>query len=189
VPQDPCPNQLLPIARAWTLSHGGEFGFSMGRFCPSYVARQRVFLVKCDAQSVGFITFHVTKNDWALDLIRHSENIPDGAIHAAIVTAIEVAKNEGVRQLSLASVPDPRFTPKFWANSRAGLTQFKRSFAPTWAPRYLAAPNSWFFWISGAMIGLAIHRPLANAPWKLAATLKFIMQKYQLGFMRSRLHR
>ncbi len=172
--------ELQNIARSWALSHGGEYGFSMGRFCPQYIAGQRIFLIKKDGYSIGFVSFHTSADEWMLDLIRHKDNVPDGAIHAAIVAAIDVAKDEAVQRLSLASVPDPRVTPRFWANSRAGLAQFKRSFGPVWVPRYHAAPNRCVFWLGGLIIGVAIYRPVANLPWKLAAKLKFFLQKYQL---------
>jgi phosphatidylglycerol lysyltransferase len=72
-----------------------------------------------------------------------------------ICTAVEAARDAGVRRLSLASVPDHRFSARF----DGGLRQFKSCFAPTWEARYMAAP-SW------AQMGLAIaemtrlvHRP------------------------------
>ncbi len=179
---------LCGIARNWALSHGGEYGFSMGRFCPSYIANQRVFMIKKGTEAIGFITFHRSRVEWVLDLIRHKERVPDGAIHTAITTAIETAKDEGVQRLSLAAVPDPRVTPAFWAKSRAGLTQFKRSFDPIWVPRYHAAPNRYIFWVSSVIIALAIHRPIANLPLKLASKLKFFLQKYQLRNTSSQLH-
>lgn len=166
------------IARAWRISHGGEHGFSMGRYSPQLVAQQRVFLIYDRDKLVGFVTF-MTWKEWTLDLIRHSDDIPDGAVQAAIVKAIETARAEKVDHLSLASVPDPRYTPAIWSNRRAGLIQFKRAFQPIWVPRYHAAPTQAGFWFTGAMIGLAIHRPVNNAPWKLARALKIIMQKYQ----------
>ena len=163
---------MTRIARAWALSHGGEMGFSMGRFCPEYVAKQRIFLIHNDQQISGFITFHTAMDGWTLDLIRHDDTLPEGAIHVAIVTAIAQARAEDVPQLSLAAVPDPRHTPAFWSDRRAGLIQFKRSFAPDWQPRYHAAPTETGFWISGMIIGFAIHRPLANLPWKMVRNLR-----------------
>lgn len=159
--------QMQQIATVWALSHGGELGFSMGRYCPLYIKKQRVFLINKDGQAVGFVTFHTGSRDWSLDLIRHVDNLPDGAIQSAIVTAIEAAKSAGVAHLSLACVPDARHTPAFWSARRAGLTQFKRSFVPIWVPRYHAAPNRAAFWFSGFVIAIAIHRPLSNLCWKL----------------------
>ena len=164
--------EMRQIANAWAVSRGGELGFSMGRFDPDYVRLQEVFLIKINAQPIGFVTFHKGVRDWSLDLIRHRDGIPEGSIHAAIVAGIAAAKVAGVSQLSLACVPDPRYTPAFWASRRAGLIQFKRCFGPIWVPRYHAAPSRFAFWFSALVIGIAIHRPLANVPWKCRRLLR-----------------
>ncbi|MFQ1701268.1 phosphatidylglycerol lysyltransferase domain-containing protein [Loktanella agnita] len=163
---------LRDIAAEWAIAHGGEYGFSMGRFAPDLIAQQRVFLIKQDNRIIGFISFHTSRAEWTLDLIRHVAGLPDGTMHAAIVAAISQARAEGVARLSLAAVPDPRHTPAFWAEKRAGLIQFKRSFCPIWVGRYHAAPNKLTFWFTGVVIGIAVHRPLANLSWKLAARVK-----------------
>jgi phosphatidylglycerol lysyltransferase len=165
---------LPAIARAWATTHGGEMGCSMGRFTPEYIATQRVFLIKCYGMTQGFVTFHAGTKDWHLDLIRYRAGLPDGAIHAAIVAAITAARRNNVAILSLSTVPDPRYTPPIWADRRRGLTQFKRCFAPVWVPRYHAAPNRIAFWISGCMLALAIHRPIANLPWKVLQWIKLL---------------
>ena len=172
--------ELSSIAHHWAMSHGGEMGFSMGRFCPDYLAHQLVFLIQKDAQTIGFVSFHATSTQWTLDLIRHHNAIPDGAIHAAIVTAITAAKDAGVQQISLANTPDPRYTPDYWASKCAGLIQFKRSFAPIWVGRYHAAPTKLEFWVSAILIGIAIHRPVTNFSWRFAGKLNSIMQNYQV---------
>ena len=158
---------MTALARNWADDHGGELGFSMGRYCPEYVTHQRVFLIRQGARLIGFITFHAGPDGWLLDLIRHGAGMPDGTMQRAITTAIMTAKSEGVAQLSLACVPDQRHTPEFWWRKRAGLIQFKRGFGPQWQPRYHAAPTRAGFWFTGLVIGIAIHRPLANLPFKL----------------------
>lgn len=165
---------LPPIARAWKIAHGGEMALTMGRFTPAYIAQQRVFLIKSAGQTQGFVSFHAGETDWHLDLIRYSKGLPDGAVHAAIVAAIHAAQRNCVGRLSLSTVPDPRYTPPIWANRRRGLAQFKRSFAPIWVPRYHAAPNRMAFLLSGCVLAIAIHRPLANLPWKLLQLIKLL---------------
>lgn len=167
--------ELQKIATAWATRRGGEFGFSMGRFCPDLIATQRIFLIRRDSQIIGFISFFHNAGMWSLDLIRHFDTISDGAIHAAINAAIETAKAERIDQLSLATVPDPRYTPAFWHRRRAGLIQFKRSFAPVWVPRYCAAPNVFILWITGLIIAIAVHRPLPNLYWKARRWLGQVM--------------
>lgn len=159
--------QMTRIAAAWAVSHGGQLGFSMGRYEPHYVSQQAVFLIEKQGELIGFVTFHKGDDGWVLDLIRHMDNLPDGGIYAAIVAGIAAAKAADVTSLSLASVPDPRTTPAFWADRKAGLAQFKRCFGPIWVPRYLATPNPIAFWCSVIFIGHAVCRPLQNLPWKL----------------------
>jgi len=171
---------LNKIARKWTIQQGGEMGFSMGRFCPDLIAKQRVFLITQDNETIGFITFCVGSEDWHLDLIRYDGCLPDGAIHAAIVAAIDAAAKENVPLVSLATVPDPGHTPAYWSNRKSGLIQFKRSFSPIWLPRYHAAPNKLMFWMSGAAIAFAIHRPLQNLPWKALQLIKMTALELKL---------
>ncbi len=152
--------QMDAIAAAWEEQRGGQLGFSMGVYDPNYIARQMTFLIWRAGTLIGFVTFQKGRADWSLDLIRHRPDIPDGAVHSAVVAAIEAAKTTGIRKLSLATVPDPRCTPRIWANKRAGLTQFKRCFGPVWAGRYHAAPSKTAFWLSALSIGFAIYKPL-----------------------------
>lgn len=158
---------MVRIADQWARSHGGEMGLTMGRYCPSYVVDQQIFLIRKDHHLIGFVTFLTGQDGWVLDLVRYLNALPDGAMHAAISTAIAQAKSEGITRLSLASVPDPRFTPEIWHRRKAGLIQFKRNFGPVWVPRYHATPTRAGFWISGVVIAIAVFRPLANMPYQL----------------------
>jgi len=173
---------LAPIARAWAKSHGGEMGFSMGRFSPDLLADQCVYIIRQNTDIIGFISFLTSDKKWQLDLIRHNDALPCGAIHKAVVTAIQDARSARIKTLSLANVPDPRHTPQLWARRCAGLAQFKRSFGPHWVGRYHVAPNRLIFWCSAFAIFVAIQRPIANFPDKMTLCLNFIMQKYQVHF-------
>ena len=150
------------IAAAWARAHGGEMGFSMGTYAPDYVALQAVFLIS-DAHGLrGFVTFQTGARDWALDLIRYDGALPPGAVQAAIVAAIAAARAAGIARLSLAAVPAERGVTAPLARRRAGLAQFKRSFAPRWEPRYHAAPHRAGLWLSLLAVMWEIHRgPLA----------------------------
>lgn len=171
------------IARDWARAHGSELGFSMGRFCPKLIGRQRVFLILQDGCPRGFVTFLTGHDGWHLDLIRYRSGLSDGAIHMAVVAAIGAAHTECIAQLSLACVPDPQSTPAVWANRR-GLSQFKRSFAPVWVGRYHCAPNRIAFWLSGFFIALAVQRPVANLPLRLLHVIKLL--PLELKFMPKR---
>lgn len=154
---------MTRIARCWAKDHGGERGFSMGRFTPSYVANQRVFIIEYAGKPVGFITFQCHGRHWQLDLVRHSTDIPDGAMHLAIATAITAAKDARAKQFSLAAVSDSHLAFGDYLGTKCkGLTQFKNSFRPTWVPLYHAAPTRLMFGISLFAVTLAVQRPMSR---------------------------
>lgn len=156
------------IARNWARHHRGEMGFSMGRYAPDYVAEQAVFLIYHDTVLCGFVTFHKGPHDWALDLIRHTDALPQGAIQMAIVAAITAARRAGIMRLSLAAVPPKTgpFAPM--GRNRSGLRQFKQCFGPSWEPRYHVAPSPLAFWVTGLGIAWCIQRPAARLIYWIA---------------------
>lgn len=153
--------QMKAIAQHWAQQHGGERGFSMGRYSAPYLAKQRVYCAERGGILIAFATFHQgdigvcggsKAREWTLDLMRHGPDMPDGGMHALVHSAINDAKAQGVEQVSLAAVPEMAFharTPKAAAHllralrmdTGQGLRQFKDSFAPDWQPRYLCAPH------------------------------------------------
>jgi phosphatidylglycerol lysyltransferase len=167
---------LETIAQTWAQAHGGERGFSMGRFCPHYLSQQRIYVAWQNQLPIAFVSFHLGANDWALDLIRYGPELPDGTIHLLIQTAIDEAKALDLSQLSLAAVPDfsalpvllRRYLARLSSQAR-GLTRFKSAFAPDWQPRYLTAPGSAALVLVAAEIASAIHRPAPLDPRKSAA--------------------
>lgn len=184
-----CPTGLLPIAamsqvaQKWAQTHGGELGYSMGRFTPGYLSTQRVYLIWKDADLLGFITAQTTGRLWSLDLIRNVCAMPSGAMQLAVVTMINDAKSCGVHQLSLGAVPDgpqgSRLTA-YMVAKRCGLRQFKASFGVTFRPLYHVAPTrlGWMISITHATIG--IQRPQMRArDWMLqgvnATVVRLIM--------------
>ena len=121
----------------------------MGRFCPAYLARQRVYLARQDGREIAFVSLHVSDRIWTLDLIRHEAPLQDGTIHLLLARAIEDARLIGVGEVTLAAVPSGVFNGAHplmrWLALRGGgmgLWQFKASFDPVWRPLYLAAPRA-----------------------------------------------
>ena len=171
--------EMERIATLWAARHGGERGFSMGRYAPGYVAGQQVFLAHCAGRLVGFATFHPGQTEWALDLMRHGPDAPDGTMHALMAAAIAEAARRRVPRLSLAAVPEAAFVParlpaRFLARMLArmldltlvrlgcdgtGLLQFKAMFAPRWQPLYLAAPHRPALALAACEIARAIAAP------------------------------
>ena len=169
VTQGPLPlAEMARIAADWATAHGGERGFSMGRYAPAYVLGQQVFLAWRDGYLAGFATFHDGNREWTLDLMRHGPDAPDGTMQALVAAAIAEAGRRRVPRLSLAAVPEVAFgrtlpmdrAMAMLCNDGAGLLQFKAMFAPRWQPLYLAAPHA-------AALGLAaceIARAIASPP-------------------------
>ena len=161
--------QLDQIAHSWATRHGSERGFSMGRYARSYVATQMLYIAWHLGQPVAFATFHRGATSWALDLMRHGPDLPDGVMHLMVHTAIGDAARQGVAQLSLAAVPDfagtrcggrrHRFATRWTQRHAAGLAQFKCSFAPRWRPLYLAAPSTLMLPVACAAITRAVFWP------------------------------
>lgn len=153
-------HQMAHIAALWAHQSGGERGFSMGQFKPERLARQVVFLAWDQNRLLGFVTFHQRGADWTLDLVRHLPHIPDGTMHHLCATAIRAAHIAGIARVSLAAAPDVGATLRgkpLWGDT--GLTQFKQSFGPIWAARYICAPTRATLIIGGATVGLAVRWP------------------------------
>lgn len=161
-------DEMALVATRWAARQGRERGWSMGRWDRDYVAGQRVLIARDGAgRLVAFVSFHASRGEWVLDLIRATDAPPDGTLYALIAAAIAVAKAEGVARLSLAAVPlrDLGLPPPFAMLVRRGtakcdgLVQFKQTFAPRWETRYIAARNPLWFGFGLLMLGWAIHHP------------------------------
>lgn len=159
---------MAEVAKLWARSHGGERGFSMGRFNPATLCHQRVLLARgVDGRLLAFVTFHACRDEWVLDLIRFRPGIPDGTLYLAVTTALAAAGQEGIRRLSLAAVPVPGFglrgpaghVAKRLTAGAQGLAQFKLAFRPRWEPRYLAAPSRMQMGWAACVLARAIHFP------------------------------
>lgn len=172
---------LDDIAAEWARLHGGERGFSMGRYARDYVSYQRIYIAYHQGQVMRFITLHETCGEWTLDLMRHRARIPDGTMHLLVHSAILDAAARGVARLSLAAVPQTAFLtlPNFmsrWTDS--GLRQFKDSFAPRWEGRYFIAPH----WFAAALGAISIAWAIAPKRYRHSDTLAKSDADTQYGF-------
>lgn len=160
---------MARIAADWAARHGGERGFSMGRFCPDYLRGQRVYLAWHQGTLVAFASFHTAQREWALDLMRGTAAAPDGTMQTLIMSALADASRIGLPRFSLAAAPMPlraalhRFAPD------DGLARFKDSFAPRWQPLYIAAPSRLALLLCGVEIARAILRPAPLAQARIPA--------------------
>ncbi len=166
-------DEMIRVNAAWRRAHGPEKGFSMGRFSPSLVERQVVFLARRGGRLVAFASFNAVAGAWSLDLMRHGPEAPPGTMHGLVAAGIARAGRLGVARLSLAAVPD---TPTPLGRlGLSGLCQFKDSFGPAWQPLYAAAGGRVTLALGLAAVAWAIHRPhdqvenfgfeLRTGPW------------------------
>jgi phosphatidylglycerol lysyltransferase len=161
--------QMRAVSEEWRGLRGGERGFSIGRFAPDYLSGQRLYLAWKNQRLCGFASFHQGENEWALDLMRYTEDAPSGTMQSLISHAIADAAKADIPRLSLAAVPLPDLglgkrwmALAGWLRDRSrltGLDRFKSSFAPCRAPLYLAAPNWPVLAFAAFEIARAIRRP------------------------------
>lgn len=161
--------ELQAVNRDWAAHHGGERGFSMGRYAEDYLKGQRLYLAWQADRLVAFISFHTGEREWVLDLVRPATKAPDGTVAALILAALSEAQAAGISRLSLAAAPLPalgltgvahRWGKRFGGGTaHSGLRQFKMLFAPKRTRLYIAARSRPALIWSAAEIALAIRWP------------------------------
>ncbi|MCE8524046.1 DUF2156 domain-containing protein [Ruegeria pomeroyi] len=147
--------QMAEVDSLWQSANGRAWGLTMGRFAPGYLARQAVFLAWRGPRLEGFVSFHRSRDEWCLDLMRVRPDAPEGTMHALVVEALNVAAAARVPRLSLAAVPCGLLGRRF-----DGLRRFKDSFSPRWQPLYMAAPG----WTVMAVAALDLARHVQAPP-------------------------
>ncbi|WP_181418548.1 DUF2156 domain-containing protein [Pseudoroseicyclus aestuarii] len=162
--------EMTALAAGWAARHGGERGFSIGRFEPRLLYRQEVFLARREGRLIGFASFHASASGWTLDLMRQAPGAPGGTMALLVAAGIAEAGRTGAPRLSLDAVPNlppllQRALARLLGQTRAealaapGLLQFKRGFGPAWRPLYLAAPGRLALLRAALEITLAVRRP------------------------------
>lgn len=148
------PFQPLPwaamarVASDWARRRGGQRGFSMGRYDKGYLENQRIYLAEAKGELLGFASFHVGADHWALDLMRQRDGAADGTMALLIVQAVEDAGRAGIGRLSLSAAPIAATASGDWASRLIahlaggdGLARFKEQFAPRRSRLYVASPT------------------------------------------------
>ncbi|MEM7295152.1 MAG: phosphatidylglycerol lysyltransferase domain-containing protein, partial [Pseudomonadota bacterium] len=145
------PTQAMhEIARAWACQNGGERGLTTGRFAPEYISQQLTIVAHTAQTQTAFITLHLSKNEWTLDLMRSSPDAPAGTLYALVVAALQTAREHGISRLSLAAVPAQKEAENLFERMShkrmerigcAGLRQFKSTFDPKWETLYAAGSH------------------------------------------------
>ena len=175
---------MAAIDAAWCARQGGARGFSMGRFCPVYVAGQEVWLARQNGRLVGFITLHRGRFERTLDLMRQTDDAPGGTMHLIVTAALKQARCDGIARVSLAAVPGAALPARLraWADrctGAPGLRPFKAAFNPSWRHLYIAAPTHAALALAALDIARAMtaphddHEPSSFAhrpvPWQTGA--------------------
>lgn len=146
---------LEQIDAAWKTGRGDARGATMGKLNRLATARQIILLARHNGRPVAYVSFHATRHERTLDLMRALPRVPDGTMHSLVVQAIRDAAADAIPRLSLAAVPEQKLpgalAARFQtATGAAGLRQFKSAFGPHWTALYAAAPTT-----AGLALGLA----------------------------------
>ncbi|MGC1502846.1 MAG: phosphatidylglycerol lysyltransferase domain-containing protein [Sulfitobacter sp.] len=157
-------HDMSVIDALWQAAQGPARGGTMGRFCCDYLAEQDVYLARLDDRLIAYASFHSDPTAPCLDLMRHMPDLPDGTMHLLVQTAIDAARTNGKTTLCLAAVP---YAPPWVKHigpfrrhfDNPGLRQFKAGFAPTYVPRYAAAPSKPALVLALVDIANEVHRP------------------------------
>lgn len=174
--------EMAEVAEAWRAMKGGEQSFSMGHWQPGFNARHMAVSAWHQNRLIAFATVWTSGDgtEWMLDLMRQLPEVPNGAMHALLVEAIEMAKEAGAQRFNLCMAPlsgleqaDPvtrlsRAAHRVYAdmNHRHGLQgmqRFKDIFRPEWMTRHVAVPK--MLLLPEALLAsyLLVHRQAAPA--------------------------
>lgn len=153
-------DQLQVISDQWLLRKGlPEMGFTMGRFDPVTLARQKLFVALVGSRVLGFVTWRSFGRDGlALDLMRYAADAPKGLMDFLIARSLVHFQKEGYEFASLSNAPLANVSPEdeltlldrgvklVFENVRGiyeykSLFHFKKKFNPVWEGRYLAFPS------------------------------------------------
>ena len=143
--------QLAEVSREWlSTKRGGELGFTLSRH--GEVAAQvadGVTDLWCVADARGRIQAWCTwrhylgGNARVIDVMRRRPSAPNPAMDFLIATTLELYRDAGLVQASLASVPRAHGRLAERVYPTRSLRAYKEKFAPRWEPRWLAVPRAW----------------------------------------------
>jgi phosphatidylglycerol lysyltransferase len=151
--------QLAEVSAEWLAGRRlGEMGFSLGRFSLGALDRAFVFVCLDRDRVAAFTSWRPYRNGRAavLDLMRRRAAAPSGAMDLLVVRSLELLRQAGLEEASLANAPLADASGSTDAVSRAlaaaakaiapvygyrDLFRFKKKFAPRWEGRYLVYPG------------------------------------------------
>ena len=164
---------------------GGEKGFSLGYFDPTYLSRFPVALIEQGGTIVAFANVWPgpERVELSVDLMRYRDAAPPEAMEGLLLRLMEWGKREGYRWFSLGMAPLSGFerspVAPLWMRLGSflyehgealygfqGLRAYKEKFHPEWEPRYLVYPG-----------GLTLPRILADVSALIAGGYRRILLK------------
>ncbi|OAI09617.1 hypothetical protein A1353_04710 [Methylomonas methanica] len=173
---------LRQISDVW-LAHKNtrEKGFSLGFFAETYIRHTDVAVIKDPSGQIkAFANLWQTENrqELSIDLMRYDPESPKGIMDFLFAELMMWGKAENYQWFSLGMAPlaglERRPLAPLWHKigttifdlgdhfyNFEGLYEYKAKFAPTWQPRYLAAPAG----ISVPFILMVITR-LISGGWR-----------------------
>ncbi len=153
-------DQLQVISEQWLSRKGSpEMGFTMGRFDPAALARQKLFVALIGNRVLGFVTWRTfAGGGHSLDLMRYAADAPKSLMDYLIGQSLLHFQKDGCKFASLSNAPLANVSPEdefslldrgvklLFENVRGiyeykSLFQFKKKFNPVWEGRYLAFPS------------------------------------------------
>lgn len=152
--------QLQVISEQWLSKKGlQELGFTMGRFDPAVLARQKLAVARDGGRVLAFVSWRpFAGGGLTLDLMRYADHAPKFLMDVLIARSLLHFQKEGYRVASLANAPLANVGPEdeftmldrgvrlLFENVRGiyeykSLFQYKKKFNPVWEGRYLAFPS------------------------------------------------
>jgi Uncharacterized conserved protein len=149
--------KLQQVSDEWLKSNEREeVGFSQGIFNPAEIKNQMVFTVENNDEKVlAFLNIipDFTPNEVTYDLVRMSDDAPNGVIDYLLVNLFTHFKEKGIRYVNLGLVPlagiekaeniTERVLKFAYENIKnfnhyRGLREYKEKFCPEWSNKYIA---------------------------------------------------
>lgn len=151
--------KLKEVSDAWLFSKDAkEKRFSMGKFDPEYIKNFDVAIARRGSAILAFSNIWQTdtKNEYAIDLMRYTDEAPKAIMEFLFVSLILWGKEQGFKTFRLGLSPlaglDYHPLAPIWTKignsifhfgndfyNFEGLYSFKSKFCPEWKPRYLAS--------------------------------------------------
>jgi phosphatidylglycerol lysyltransferase len=144
------------VSRLWlSRKHGGEMGFTLGRFDPEAMTHLDARVaVDGDGRVVGFVTWLKYGGSCrVLDLMRRLPDAPNPTMDVLVAQSLLEFAEAGLTEASLGCVPLSRGRLAERIYPTVSLRRYKEKFAPEWSSRWLVAPSRRH--VPGALVAVA----------------------------------